>query len=100
MLGYIDISSSVSIALILVCFYFMQSSVLSEYHEMHNMFSYQFKTYVVTMISVLLSFFNHNIVVNIINWFLWVPILQCYVFQNYEEILDREHKKKRKFKIE
>ncbi|UKJ88577.2 integral membrane protein [Theileria orientalis] len=93
-LRYIDISSSVIVSLLLVCFYFMQSSVLSEYHEMHNMFSYQFRTYVVTMISVLLSFFNHNIVVNIINWFVWVPILQCYVFQNYEQILDRERKKK------
>ncbi|BAM40786.1 integral membrane protein [Theileria orientalis strain Shintoku] len=93
-LRYIDISSSVSIMLILVSFYFIQSSVLSQYHEMHNMFAYQFRTYVVTMISVLLSVFNHNIVVNMINWFVWVPILQCYVFQNYEEILDREQKKK------
>ncbi|XP_955512.1 integral membrane protein, putative [Theileria annulata] len=88
---YIGKLSSICILIVLILYYFYQAKELGKYNEMHLLFSYQFKT-LITLISILLSIFNHNIIVNIINWFIWVPILQCYIFQNYQQIINKNFK--------
>eukprot|EP00375_Theileria_parva_P000293 XP_762962.1 hypothetical protein [Theileria parva strain Muguga] len=88
--GYLKPLASVCILIVLISYYFHQASELGKYNEMHLMFSHQFRNLVVTVISVVLSIFNHKIAVNVVNWFIWVPILQCYVFQNYQQIINRK----------
>ncbi|EKX73108.1 conserved hypothetical protein [Theileria equi strain WA] len=85
---YVKSKNVFAISIVLLFVVVPMISVLRINNNLHEIFYRQFSDYSLLIASILLSLFNYRIIVNVIFWFIWAPILQCYVFKNYKEIID------------